>query len=330
MSAIVIRRYLIGAGVAAILAVALGSPRAWAEVWPSRPIKIVCAFPAGGLVDIFARLYGEQLSQKLGQPVVVENVPGAFGSIAAGAVKAAPPDGYTLMFGVSGMLAQNRVLFKNLPYDPDRDFVLISSMSGGNVVFVASKTTGANSLKEFIEYARKKNTNVGTWGAGSHAHMLIAELNKQFGLDINPVHYRGEPAMWQDLAAGALQGAIGSYPNAMNVIQSGAGRAVAVSLTKRNKKLPDVPTFAEQGLNPRVSTLTGYIFLAGPAGMPQQTVERLSALMVEAGNSERVQKLLDSYGIDDAAQGHIAFKKLYDSETPLWVEAAKGLGLEPQ
>lgn len=326
----VMRRSLINIGIAAALALALESPRAWAEVWPSRPIKIVCTLPAGGLVDIFLRLYAEQLSQKLGQPVVVENVPGASGSIAAQAVKAAPPDGYTLMFGVSGLLAQNRVLFKNLPYDPDRDFVLISTMSGGNILFVASKTTGARNLKEFIEYARKNNTNVGTWGVGSYAHMVIVELNKQFGLDIEPVHYRGEPAMWQDLAAGALQAGMGGYPNATNVIQSGAGRVVAVSSTKRNRKLPDVPTFADQGLNSKVFALAGYIFLAAPAGTPQYIVERLSDLMVEAGKSERVQKLLDAYGIDESAQGQIASMRLRDSETPLWIDAARALGLEPQ
>ena len=170
-----------------------------------------------------------------------------------------------------------------------------------------------------------------TWEPGAPAPTPIsAEINKQYGLDIKPVHYRGDPPMWQDLAAGVLQAAIGSYPGAMNAVESRAGRVVAVSMTKRNKNLPNVPTFIEQGLKSKVFALNGYVFLAGPAGMPQQVVERLYALMVEAGKSERVLRLLDSYGIDETAQGHIAFQNLYDSETPIWVEAVRSLGLTPQ
>ncbi len=108
----------------------------WTQTWPSKPIKIVCAYPAGGLTDSFARIYGEYLSQKLGQPVIVENKAGASGSIGAAAVKQSPPDGYTLLLAATAALAQNRVLFKSLPYDPDRDFVLISSMSAGHLPFV--------------------------------------------------------------------------------------------------------------------------------------------------------------------------------------------------
>ena len=326
----VARRKLVKTSIAAVAALALTGAHAWAGPWPSKPIKIVCAYPAGGLADSFARVYGEYLSQKLGQPLVVENRPGASGSIAAQTVKASSPDGYTLLFAVTGTLAQNRVLYKDLPYDPDKDFVLISSMSAGHLPLVASKATGATNLKEFVEYARKNQTNVGSWGAGSYAHIVIAELNKQFGLQMRAVHYRGEAPMWQDFAAGVLQAAMGSYPNASNAVESGAGRAIAVQLTQRNRKLPDVPTFIEQGVASKVFALTGYISLVGPAGMPQEIVERLSALMVEGGKSERVQKLLDIYGIDEFAQGHMAFKKLYDNETPIWVDAVRGLGFAPQ
>src|SRR5262249_5327886 len=161
------------------------------------------------------------------------------------------------------------------------DFVLISSMSSGPALFIAGKATGAGSLSEFVEYARKNPTNVGTWGAGTYAHMAIAALNKEFGLDIKPVHYRGEPAMWQDLTAGVQQGGMGSYPNGINAVESGAGRMIAVSMTKRNTRLPSVPTFAEEGLKSKVFTLHGYVLLVGPVGMPQHIVERLSALIVE-------------------------------------------------
>jgi tripartite-type tricarboxylate transporter receptor subunit TctC len=222
------------------------------------------------------------------------------------------------------------VLLKSLPYDPDKDFVLISSMSAGHLPFVAGKATNVTNLKEFVEYARKNATNVGTFGPGSYPHIVVAELNKQYGLQIKAVHYRGEAPMWQDFAAGVLQAAMGSYANAVNALESGAGNAIAVQTTTRSRKLPDVPTFIEQGLDSRVFALVPYIFLAGPIGMPQEIVERLSGLMVEAGKTDRIQKLLDTNGIDESAQGHIAFKKLYDDETPIWVDAVRALGLAPE
>jgi tripartite-type tricarboxylate transporter receptor subunit TctC len=173
-------------------------------------------------------------------------------------------------------------------------------------------------------------TNVGTFGAGSYPHIVVAELNKQYGLQMKAVHYRGEAPMWQDLAAGVLQAAMGSYANAVNALESGAGKAIAVQTTTRSRKLPDVPTFFEQGADSKLFAITGYVFLAGPIDMPQDIVERLSGLMVEAGKTDRIQKLLDSSGIDESAQGHIAFKKLYDSETPPLVAAVKALGLAPE
>jgi len=302
----------------------------WAETWPSKAIKIVCAFPAGGLTDVLARAYSDFLSQKLGQPVIVENRAGATGSIAALAVKQSPPDGYTLLVTINATFAQNRVLYKKLAYDPDKDFVLISSMTAGHLPFVAAKATGASNLKEFVEFARKNETNVGTFGSGTYPHIVVAELNKLFGLQMKAVHYRGDAPLWQDFAAGVLHAAMGSYPHALNAVQSGAGRVVAVSMTKRNTRLPDIPTFIEQGVHSKVFALVPYIALAGPAGMPQPVVERLSALMVEAGKSDRVQKLLEAYGIDESAQDHIAFRKLDDTEVPIWIDAVQALGLAPQ
>ena len=143
-------------------------------------------------MDSFARIYGEYLSQKLGQPVIVENRAGASGSIAAAAVKQSPPDGYTLLVAITATLAQSRVLIKGLPYDADKDFALISSMSGGHLPLVVGKATNVTNLKELIDYARKNDTNVGTWGPGSYAHIVVAELNKRYELQMKAVHYRGD------------------------------------------------------------------------------------------------------------------------------------------
>jgi tripartite-type tricarboxylate transporter receptor subunit TctC len=323
------RRALLRAGVSTAATLPFAAP-ARAQAWPSKPIRVVVGYPAGGLTDLFARAYGEYISQQVGQPVIVENRPGAGGSIGAQAVKVAPADGYTLMFTISTTMIMNRVLYKSLPYDADRDFVLISSMSAGHLPTVAAKATGATNLKEFVEYARKNTVSLGTYAAGSYSHMVVGELNKQFGLQMEAVHYRGEAPMWQDLAAGVIQGATGSYAAASNVLQSGAGRPIAVPQMKRMAKLPDVATFNEQGVTGRLFTLKGFICLVGPTGMPQEAVQRLSDLCVAGGKSERVQKLLDTFGIDESAVGHQEFRKLYDEEGPIWIDYVKALGLTPE
>lgn len=323
------RRALV-ASSAAIVATVLLAAGAAAQSWPSKPIKIVVGYPAGGLTDLFARAYGDYISQKVGQPVVVENKPGAGGTVAAQAVKIAPADGHTLMFTISTTMIMNRVLYKSLPYDADKDFVLISSMFAGHLPTVAAKATGATNLKEFVEYARKNKVSMGTYAAGSYSHMVVAELNKAFGLKMEAVHYRGEAPMWQDLAAGVIQGATGSYAAAANVLQSGAGRAIAVPQKKRMSKLPDVATFAEQGVDAPLFGLSGFICAVGPTGIPQEVVQRLSDLFVEGGKSERVQKLLDTFGIDQSAVGHKEFRKLYDEEGPIWIGLVQSLGLTPE
>ena len=134
--------------------------------------------------------------------------------------------------------------------------------------------------------------------------------------------------MWQDLAAGVIQAASGSYAAASNVLQSGAGRAIAVPQIRRMSKLPDVPTFLEQGVTSTAFQLKGFICLVGPTGMPQYLVERLSALMVEGGKSERVQKLLETFGVDESAAGHEDFKKLVAEEGPIWIKLVQGFGID--
>jgi tripartite-type tricarboxylate transporter receptor subunit TctC len=329
MSSKVTRRTVIGSGIATAAALPFAGD-AWAQAWPAKPIRIIVGYPAGGLTDLFARAYGDYIGQKLGQPVVVENRPGAGGTVAAQAVKSAPADGYTMMFTISTTMIMNRVLYKNLPYDADKDFVLISSMSAGHLPFVAAKATGVTNLKDFAEFARKNKVSVGTYAAGSYAHMAVAELNKHFNLQMEAVHYRGEAPMWQDLAAGVIQGASGSYAAASNVLQSGAGRAIAVPQMRRMSKLPDVATFHEQGVMSRLFQLKGFICMVGPTGLPQEIVQRLSDLCVEGGKSERVQKLLETFGIDESAAGHEEFRRLYNEEGPIWISLVQSLGLTPE
>jgi tripartite-type tricarboxylate transporter receptor subunit TctC len=322
------RRDLLRYGSAATLA-ALPAP-VIAQAWPSKAIKIVVTYPAGGLTDVFARAYGEYVSQKVGQPVVIENKTGAAGAIGAELVKSSPADGYTLMFTNSTTMMQNKVLFKKLPYDPNKDFVLVAWFNTGHLPTAVNKDVPVKSIPEFAAWAKTRKVSAATYGAGSYAHVVAASLNKHYGLNMEAVHYRGESLMWQDMASGSVQIASGSYATMLPFIQSGAVKVIAVPTMQRMKKLPDVPTYYEQGLTEKAFQVRGWVGCAAPAGTPDAVVQRLSDLMVEAGKTERIQKILDNFGIDEAARDRHYFKKVIDDEEPTWLDVIRSLNLEPQ
>ena len=233
------------------------------------------------------------------------------------------------MFTISTTMIMNRVLIKDIPYDAEKDFVLVSIMPAGSLPFVAGEKTGARTLAEFVAYAKKaEKVNVGTYGAGSYAHMAVAEMNKQYGLKMEAVHYRGEAPMWTDLAGGFIDGAHGSYSAALSVLQSGRGHAVAVS-RKRMSTLPDVPSFVEQGATSGIFRLTGFQCCAVPTGTPAAVIQKLSKLLVAGGKAEKVQQLMKSFGVDDTAMTFEETQKLYREESPIWLEAVTNLGLAP-
>jgi tripartite-type tricarboxylate transporter receptor subunit TctC len=322
------RREVLRYGSLAALA-ALPAP-ATAQAWPNKPIRIIVTYPAGGLTDVFARAYGEYVSQKVGQPVVVENKTGAAGAIGAEMVKSAPADGYTLMFTNSTTMVQNKLLFKKLPYDPDKDFALVAWFNTGHLPTIISKDVPARTIPEFAAWARDRKVSLATYGAGSYAHVVAETLNRHYGLKMEAVHYRGEALMWQDVASGVVQGASGSYASASAVLQTGAGRPIAVPTMERMRKLPDVPTFYEQGLTEKAFQVRGWVGCAAPVGTPDDVVQKLSDLMVEGGKTERIQKIIDTFGIDEAARDRAYFKKVLDEEGPVWLDVIKSLNIEPQ
>jgi tripartite-type tricarboxylate transporter receptor subunit TctC len=320
------RRALIGAGLVTLAApmVARG-----ALAWPTRPLKIICGFPAGGITDAYARVYGEYIAQKSGQTVVVENRVGAGGGLGAQALLTSPDDGHTLFITISSTMLGNRVMYKSLPYDPDKDFAFLAMMSTGHLPLVVQKSVGARTLPAFIEHARKNRVSFGSYAAGSFAHIAGVELNRRFGLDMTIVNYRGEAPMWQDLLTGNSQAAVGSFTAAKGTLEAGAGIAIAVPTTKRMKTLPDVPTFAEQGLTDKVFDLTSWAGFFGKASMSPEMVQTISDMMVEAGKTERIQKLIETFGIDEAAQDHRTFRHIYESQGPIWLDHLNRLGITP-
>src|SRR5262245_45801531 len=178
--------------------------------WPTKPITIVVNFPAGGLTDGIARAFAQHVQQATGQQVIVDNKPGASGNIGAALVARAPADGYTFLHSITGTLVQNRVMFKSQGFDPDKDLVIVAGMRAGAVPVVVHKSVPAANLREFVEYARNRKVNWGSFAQGSQAHIFAQGLNQKFGLQIEVVTYKGEAPMWQDMGAGSLQAGMGS------------------------------------------------------------------------------------------------------------------------
>jgi tripartite-type tricarboxylate transporter receptor subunit TctC len=234
------------------------------------------------------------------------------------------------MFTNSTTMIMNKVLFKKLPYDPDRDFALVAWFNTGHLPTAVNKDVPAKTVGEFAAWAKDRKVSLATYGAGSYAHVVAETLNRHYGLKMEAVHYRGEALMWQDVASGAVQSASGSYAAMLPFVQSGAVRIIAVPTMVRMKKLPDVPTFYEQGLQEKAFQVRGWVGCAAPVGTPDDVVQKLSDLMVEGGKTERVQKINETFGIDEAARDRAYFKKVIDEEGPVWLDVIKGLNIEPQ
>jgi tripartite-type tricarboxylate transporter receptor subunit TctC len=321
----IVRREFLRVGAAA----ALFPAPAIAQAWPSKPIRIVCTYPPGGLTDVFARAYGEYVGQKLGQPVVVENKTGAAGAIGAEIVKQSAPDGYTLMFMNSTTMVQNKVLLKKLAYDPDKDFVPVAFFNAGHLPTAVHKDIPVSNINEFAAWAKDRKVSAATYGAGSFAHVVAASINRHFGLAMEAVHYRGEGVMWQDVSSGAVQTGTGSYASMLPSLQAGAVKVIAVPTLQRMKRLPDVPTFYEQGLTEKAFQVRGWVGCSAPAGTPDAIVQRLSDLMVEGGRTERMLKINEQFGIDESARDRAYFKQVLDEEGPVVLEVVRGLNIEP-
>ena len=301
-----------------------------ASSWPSKPVKILAGSAAGGQTDQFSRVYGEYIAREIGQPVVVENKSGAGGAIAAVELKRSEPDGHTLMIANTTAFMLNPVLMKDIRYDVVKDFAIVTIMPGGSLPFMVSEKVGAKTLQEFVEYARKtEKVNVGTYAAGSYAHIVITELNKQYGLKMEAVHYRGEAPMWSDLAGQSIDAGIGSYAAASPLIQSGKARPVAVS-RRRISALPEVATFQEQGATSRAHQLLTFQGCAAPANTPPAVLAKLSELFIAAAKSDRIRELLKSQGVDESPMSMEASQALYREEAQLWSELALSLGVPPQ
>ncbi len=304
-------------------------PEAFAQAgkWPSKPIRIVVAYPPGGLTDAYARMYAEQLTSILGVSAFVDNKPGAGAMIGIDTVAKAPADGYTLLMTTSGTVWQNRVLYTKLPYNLDKDLTPIANFPSGPLVVGVSEKVPAKNILEFIEFAKANQTSMGTYAPGSYPHMVADQINRNHGSKILSIHYKGESPMWVDVASGQLQVAIGSY-QAFNTVAGRGVRPIGVTGAYRSPKLPDVPTLVEQGMKDPLVALEGGLPLMAPSGTPEAVLKILSGVVVQGANTERAAKLRESFAIPNKPKNLTDTRKDWERDVPVWVKLAVDLGIK--
>jgi tripartite-type tricarboxylate transporter receptor subunit TctC len=252
---------------------ALATPAALAQTYPNRPIRVIVPFPPGGAVDLIARIYSQALTVRLGQPVVVENKPGAGGNLASDTVAKAAPDGYTLLHGADNVFISNPHVYKQMPFDPFKDLAPVSSVSSNQYVLAVNPGVQANSLREFVELARASKPPLfyASIGNGSIHHLAMEMLKRHVGIDLVHVPYRGGGPAAIGLIAGEVSVAFGGN-SIVPFVQAGKVRGLASAGSVRNPATPELPTIAE--IYPGYEALSWHGLFV-PAGTPQPIVDRL-------------------------------------------------------
>jgi tripartite-type tricarboxylate transporter receptor subunit TctC len=296
-----------------------------AQGYPDKPLKLVVPFPPGGPTDIVGRLVAQKLAEGIGQPVVVENRPGAGGTVGSTAVARAPADGYTLLYG-STTLAIAPSLYRDLAYDPRTAFAPISLVSRGPIIAAVNAQLPAKTLKDFIALAKSSpgRINYGSAGSGTPPH-LAAELFKTVaGVDLVHVPYKGGGPAVSDLAGGQVQVIFEGLPTLLPHIKSGKVRALAIAGAKRDPALPEVPTFAEAGLPGYDANF--WNGLVAPAGTPAEVIARLNSVLVQALATPEVRAALVRLGLEAAGTTPQQFGDFIAAEIDKWARVVKASG----
>jgi tripartite-type tricarboxylate transporter receptor subunit TctC len=283
-------------GLLAIVALCAASAGAFAQAYPSKPIRIVVGFPPGGGNDIIARLVGAKVQENWGQPVVIDNKPGANSIIAAEFAAKSAPDGYTLLVNATGGMSVNPVLYAKLPYDSLKDFVPISMVGSFPLVLVVHPSVPANSVQELVAYA-KANPGKLNYSSGSTAFQVASEMFKQMtGTDIKHIPYKGSAASITAVIAGDVQMTIVDTPPLVPQIRAGRVKAVAVTSARRASAMSELPTIAESGVPGYEMVL--WIGVFAPAGTPREIAEKLNAEVVRVVRLPDIREKLDAMGVE--------------------------------
>ena len=316
--------------IALLLALAMAAGAATAQSFPTKPVHIIIPFVAGGSSDIVGRAIGAKFQELLGQPAVVENKPGANGAIAAEFVAKSDPDGYTILVGSIGVFSINAALFKDLRYNPVRDFAPITLAVTTPNVLITKPALAAKSMKELVEFAKKNPGKLAycSSGTGSSDH-LTAELLKQMaGIDALHVPYKGGAACQTDIMGNQVDFSFQNLGAVTNYIKGGRMKALAVTAGKRHPQLPDVPSAGEAGFPELV--VTSWQAAAAPAKTPRAVVAKLNEATVKALRSPEVRERMTQIGFDVVAGTPEEFGKFMQQEIDRWTKVVQRGGIKPE
>lgn len=292
------------------------------ERWPSKPVRMVVPFAPGGSTDVLARMLGQKLSERWGQPVVIENKAGAGGNVGADAVAKSAGDGYTLLMA-SGSIAINPSIYKKMPFDTKKDLLAITNVAGGPMMVVVPDRSPAKTLQDLIALAKDKpgKLNFGSAGVGSQVHLAGENFANAAGISITHVPYKGESAGYNDLIAGQIDLMVGNFAAASALLGPGRLRALAVTSKERTVQLPDIPTVAESGL-PGFEN-TGWFGLLAPAGTSGDIIAKVqrdtAAVMAETETKAR----LFVQGMTPIGNTPAEFAATIDAEMVRWATVVK-------
>jgi tripartite-type tricarboxylate transporter receptor subunit TctC len=300
-----------------------------AQAYPNKPVRIIVPFAAGGVADLLPRIVGEKLSQKWGQPVVVENKVGASGNIGMAEAARAEPDGYTLVLAPTGNLTVNPTLFPNLPFDTHRDLAPVTLLAQSPNVLVVHPSVPAKSFAELVAYAKANpgKLNFASPGEGSGAHLAGELLNIEAGIKAVHVPYKGIAPAVNDLLGGQVQMMFAGISTVLQHVKGGRLVALAIASPRRNAQLPDVPTVAETipGFD-----VTSWYGIAVRAGTPAAIIQKIQRDMAEALQSPDVVEKLAGLGLEPVGNTPDAFAALIRSETQKWGDIVRKAGIKPQ
>jgi tripartite-type tricarboxylate transporter receptor subunit TctC len=304
----------------------LSSPAALAQAFPNKPLRLICPFPPGGAVDIASRAIAQELSKNLGQPVTVENRPGAGGNIGGAEAARANPDGYTIFMTTSGIQAINPVLYAKMPFDPSKDLVPVSALVSLNNVLVLHPSVKANSVPEVIAMAKSQpgTINYASSGSGTSIHMSGEMFKSLTGVNMTHIPYKGSAPAMTDLLGGQVMMMFDNIPSAIPHIKSGKLKALATTGAKRDPLLPELPTLAEAGVSGYESGV--WFGLAVPANTPRDVIMKLNAEAIKGTRSPEFVKRMTELGYNIMGTSPEVMTDMSRAEVQRWGPIVRSSG----